>query len=350
MQDDIFGLIVFGNTVGQYAISLGILLGGALLIKLFESIVLRRARARAAATETKVDDVLVGLIDRAVLPVLFFVLFYLSVQHLKLHPKVERGIWLLGVSIFTYVGARLLSAILTAYFEHFWGAHDPARKESIRRLMPFARALIWVSATVFLLDNLGFRVSAVVAGLGIGGVAVALAAQAILGDLFSYFAIMLDRPFYIGEVIMVGEFSGAVEHIGIKTTRLRSQSGEQLIVPNKDLTGSRLRNLSKLQGRGVQVTVGVTYQTPEPLVSAIPSIVQSVVSGIDSAQFERCHLKSLSASSLDYEIVFQVAGNDYNKYMDALQAFNIALLREFRARGIEFAYPTRTVYSISTEG
>ena len=348
MQDDIFDLIVLGNTVRQYALSLGILLGGALLIKLFEAIVLRRARARAAATATKSDDVLVDLVDRAVLPVLFFGLFYISVQHLKLHPKVERGIWLLGVSILTYVGARMFSAMLTAYFEHFWLKHDTARKESLRRFLPFVRAMIWVSAMVFLLDNLGFRVSAVIAGLGIGGVAVALAAQAILGDLFSYFAIMLDRPFQAGDEIAVGEFNGQVEHIGIKTTRLRSFGGEQLIVPNKDLTGSRLRNISKLQRRGVTVTVGLTYKTPDP--AAIPSIVEAVVRSIEGVQFERCHLRSLSASSLDYEIVFQVAGSDYNKYMDALQAFNLALLREFRTRGIEFAYPTRTVYNINTEG
>ena len=250
MQDDIYDMIVFGNTVRQYALSLGMLVGGALLIKLFEAIVLRRARARAAATGTKVDDVLVGLIDRAVLPVLFFGLFYISVQHLKLHPKVERGVWLLGVTIFTYVGARLLSAILTAYFEHFWLTQDLTRKDSMRKLLPFARALIWIAAVVFLLYNLGFKVSAVVTGLGIGGVAVALAAQAILGDLFSYFAIMLDRPFHIGEVITVGEFSGAVEHIGIKTTRLRGQGGEQLIVPNKDLTGSLLRNSPSSRGAG----------------------------------------------------------------------------------------------------
>lgn len=352
MQDELLDMIVFGNTVRQYVVSLTVFVAGVLALKLFEGIVLRRMKARAAATQTKVDDVLVDLIDKASVPVVLYAIFYVAVQPLQLHAKVERAAWLLGVAVLTYAAVRLASATLTAYFEHFWLVRDEdrPRKQSMRKLLPIARALIWVSGAVFLLDNVGFRISAVVTGLGIGGVAVALAAQAILGDLFSYFAIVLDRPFEVGDYITVGEFSGWVEHIGIKTTRLRSQSGEQLIVPNKDLTGSRLRNFSVLERRRVLIHFGIVYQTVPERVREVPAIFEAIVEELRGVEFERCHFKAYGPYSLDFEGVFHVEGSDYMKYMDLQQEFNLALMDRFKARSIEFAYPTQTIFNISREG
>lgn len=347
MDSAFLSLVVFGNTLGQYAFSIVLFLIGVFAIKVFEGIVLRRMRARAEATDTKLDDFLVEVIDRAAIPVLFFGTFYISIQHLALHPKVERAVSLLGIAIFAYVTVRFLSSLLTSYFEHYWlmREEDRPRKQSMRKLLPIARGLIWAVGITFLLDNMGFKISTVVAGLGIGGVAVALAAQAILGDLFSYFAIVLDRPFQVGDYISVGEFAGWVEHIGIKTTRLRSQTGEQLIVPNKDLTGSMLRNFRQMERRRVQMTVGVTYHTSPEHIASIPGIIETILRGISGVQFERSHFRACGPYSLDYETVFHIEGNDYMKYMDMQQAFNISLLGEFRSRGIEFAYPTQTIYN-----
>lgn len=348
MDSELLGLVIFNNTFEQYILSLVLFLTGILAIKVFEGIVLRRMKARASATETKLDDFLVEVIDKAAIPVLFFGTFYLALQPLTLHAKFERAMSLFGIALGTYVIVRFLSALLSHYFEHYWlvREEDRPRKQSMRKLLPIAKGLIWAAGLTFLLDNMGFKISTVVAGLGIGGVAFALAAQAILGDLFSYFAIVLDRPFLVGDYITVGEFAGWVEHIGIKTTRLRSQTGEQLIVPNKDLTGSRLRNFRRMERRRVQLTVGVTYQTRPELISAIPAIIEGIIKDIEHVEFERAHLKTCGAYSLDYETVFNIKGNDYMQYMDIQQAFNLALLSEFRARRIELAYPTQTVVNV----
>ncbi len=199
-----------------------------------------------------------------------------------------------------------------------------------------------------MLDNLGFKISAVIAGLGIGGIAVALAAQAILGDLFSYFAILFDRPFEVGDFIILGEYLGTIEHIGIKTTRIRSLSGEQLVFSNTDLTSSRLRNYKRMGKRRVVFKLGVTYQTTLKQLKTIPGIIENIIKGVKDTTFDRVHFSSYGDFSLIFEVVYYVMSRDYNKYMDIQQVINFAIKKEFEAGGIEFAYPTQTLYLTKT--
>ncbi|MFC1599390.1 mechanosensitive ion channel family protein, partial [Candidatus Omnitrophota bacterium] len=207
-----------------------------------------------------------------------------------------------------------------------------------------SKFLIWGLAIIFFLDNLGFKVSTVIAGLGIGGVAVALAAQAVLGDLFSYFAIIFDRPFEIGDFIIIGEYLGTIEHIGVKTTRIRSLGGEQLVFSNTDLTNSRVRNYKRMQKRRVVFKLGVTYQTSLDQLKAVPGIIEKAIKSIDNTTFDRAHFLSYGDFSLVLEVVYYVLTGDYNKYMDIQQSINFAIKEEFEKRGIEFAYPTQTLY------
>jgi small-conductance mechanosensitive channel len=204
--------------------------------------------------------------------------------------------------------------------------------------------LIWGMAIIFLLDNLGFKISTVVAGLGIGGVAVALASQAVLKDLFSYFTILLDHPFEVGDFLILDQYMGVVEYIGIKTTRLRSLGGEQIIISNADLTDSRVRNYKRMDRRRVLFQVGVTYQTGMDELKEIPQIAKSVIEGIEETSFDRAHFASYGDFSLIFEIVYYVLDRDYNKYMDIQQEINLKLNEEFGKRGIEFAYPTQTLF------
>ncbi|NQT00098.1 MAG: mechanosensitive ion channel family protein, partial [Candidatus Omnitrophica bacterium] len=215
---------------------------------------------------------------------------------------------------------------------------------SLSGILKVVKVLIWALAIVFFLDNLGFKISAVIAGLGIGGIAVALAAQAVLGDLFSYFAILFDRPFEIGDFIIMGEYLGTIEHIGIKTTRIRSLSGEQLVFSNTDLTKSRLRNYKRMGKRRVVFKLGVTYQTALKQLQIIPGVIEDIVKGIKETTFDRAHFSSYGDFSLVFEAVYYVMDRDYNKYMDIQQEINFAIKKEFEARGIEFAYPTQTLY------
>jgi len=204
--------------------------------------------------------------------------------------------------------------------------------------------ILWATGAVFILDNMGLHISTLVAGLGIGGVAIALAAQAVLGDLFSSFAILIDKPFKVGDFIIIGDYLGAVEHIGIKTTRIRSLSGELLVFSNSDLTNSRIRNYKLMEKRRVVFKFGVIYQTTLERLKSIPPMIKEIVENIDLASFDRAHFFSYGNSSLDFEVVYYIQGNDYNLYMDIQQKINLKIFEKFKEKGIEFAYPTRTLY------
>ena len=196
---------------------------------------------------------------------------------------------------------------------------------------------------VFVLDNLGVKISAVVASLGIGGIAVALAAQTILGDLFSYFLILFDKPFEIGDFIIVGDKMGVVEYIGIKTTRIRALGGEQLIISNTDLTNSRVHNFKKMERRRVVFKLGVTYQTSAHNLKMIPQLIKGIIDKQVDATFDRGHFANYGDFSLNYEFVYYVTGPDHTKYMDIQQAINLSIFEAFATEKIEFAYPTQTL-------
>jgi len=201
-----------------------------------------------------------------------------------------------------------------------------------------------VIGIVFLMDNLGFNISAVVAGLGIGGIAIALAAQAILGDLFSYFVIFFDRPFEVGDFINVGDKVGTVEYTGIKTTRVRALSGEQLVFANTDLTNSRIHNFKKMEKRRVVFKLGVVYQTLADTLAEIPNLVKEIIEKQPDTTFDRGHFATYGDFSLNFEFVYFVLSSDYVKFMDTQQRINLEIYKEFENRGIEFAYPTQTLF------
>lgn len=194
------------------------------------------------------------------------------------------------------------------------------------------------------LQNAGVDVTSLIAGLGIGGIAVALAMQNILGDLFASLTIALDKPFVIGDFIVVGSEMGTVENIGLKTTRVRSLSGEQLVFGNADLLSSRIRNYKRMTERRVVFGFGVVYDTPPETIEAISAIVRRAVEAQANVRFDRCHFYRFGASSLDFEAVYFINSPDYNAHMDAQQAVHLAIARAFRERHIEFAFPTQTVY------
>jgi small-conductance mechanosensitive channel len=210
-------------------------------------------------------------------------------------------------------------------------------------LIEFAvRVTVWSVALLLIFENLGFDVTALVAGLGIGGIAVALAAQSVLGDLFSSLAIVLDRPFEVGDFIVFDNQSGTVEKIGIKTTRIRSLTGEQITCANSDLVKSRIHNFKRMHERRIVLVLGVTYDTPPGKLERIPGMVKEIVEAQDQTRFERAHFRSFGDSALEFESVYWVRSGDYAVYMDVQQAINFGILRAFEEEGIGFAFPTTT--------
>jgi small-conductance mechanosensitive channel len=207
-----------------------------------------------------------------------------------------------------------------------------------------ARVIIWSIVLLLMLDNLGVDITALVAGLGVGGIAVALAAQNILGDLFASLSIVLDKPFVVGDFLIIGDFLGTVEKVGIKTTRVRSLSGEQLIFSNNDLLSSRIRNYGRMYERRVVFQIGITYQTPADKLAKASEILRAAVEKQDDVRFDRAHFQKYGDFALIYEIVYYVLSPDYNRYMDIQQAVNIEIYERFAEAGLEFAYPTQTLY------
>ena len=207
-----------------------------------------------------------------------------------------------------------------------------------------ARVSIWSIVILAVLDNLGVNITTMIAGLGVGGIAIALAAQKILGDLFASLSIVLDKPFVVGDFLIIGEFLGNVEKVGIKTTRLRSLSGEQLVFSNDDLLSSRIRNYGRLKERRIVFSLGVTYQTSPENLRKIPDLLRAALDECERARFDRAHFQKYGDFALIFEIVYYVTSADYNDYMNIQQAINMRIFEDFAAHGIEFAYPTQTLY------
>lgn len=208
------------------------------------------------------------------------------------------------------------------------------------------RVAAWTIVLLLALDNLGVNITALVAGLGVGGIAVALAAQNILGDLFASLSIVLDKPFVVGDFLIIGDFMGNVETVGIKTTRIRALSGEQLVFSNTDLLNARIRNYGRMYERRVEFHLGVTYQTPPDKLEKIPQIIEAVIDALENARFDRAHFEKYGDFALIFEIIYFVEAPEYRLYMDIQQAVNLEIYRRFGEEGIEFAYPTQTLHLV----
>ncbi len=342
----------FGNTVQQYIISVIIFIAGIILIHVFKKIILIKLKRWSEKTETQLDDILIRGIEKTIVPLLYFGALYFAVSSLTIPEKVQRAIDVVTIIVITFLFLRTVTSvikfILTSYLAK--GDHTTSKQKQLKGITTLASVLVWGLGLIFVLDNLGFQISAVIAGLGIGGIAVALAAQTILGDLFSYFVIFFDRPFETGDFIIIDNKLGIVEQIGIKTTRIRSLSGEQLVFSNTDLTNSRVHNYKKMERRRVVFSIGVVYQTTYERLKMIPDLVKQIITEQEDADFDRGHFSSYGDFSLNFEFVYYVTGADYNKYMDIQQSINLKIFEEFSKRKIEFAYPTQTLFLTNENG
>ena len=336
----------FRNRVSDYLVFLIVLVAGIVIITIFKKVVLGRLKRWAKTTTWNIDEFIIDIIRKMLVPIAYYGVFFLAVKNLVIPRVLERAIEVAGMVLVAFLSAQALIAVarfgIRTYIET--AEKGSARERALKGFMTLIRVVVWGIATVFLLDNLGFRINTVIAGLGIGGIAVALAAQNILGDLFAYLSIMFDRPFEIGDFIIVGEYMGVVNHLGVKTTRIGSLGGEQIIMSNKDLTDSRVRNYKRMERRRVVFRLGVTYQTPFAKLQEIPEVIASVIRGVEDTIFDRAHFFSYGDFSLVFEVVYYVTSNDYTKYMNIQQEINLRIHEEFEKRKIEFAYPTQTLF------
>lgn len=334
------------NSLMDWLIALAVVIVVLLAVSLVKRFTVRRLSVLARHTQTRIDDALVKAVQATQLWLVLPIALYAAAAYLTLGKHTPALLQKLAVvAVFVQLGLWVTTLL------QFWINYsrqraleaDASAATSLSAVGLIIKIALWVLILLLGLDNLGVNVSALVTSLGIGGVAIALAVQNILGDLLASISILADKPFVLGDFIIVDNFMGTVEHIGLKTTRLRSLDGEQIVVSNGDLLKSRLRNYKRMRERRVLFRFGVLYQTTVEQLERIPQQVQAAVEALPNTRFDRAHFKGFGDSSLDFEVVYWMLDPDYNHYMDAQQAINLTLMRAFAAEGVEFAYPTRTL-------
>ncbi len=332
----------------RWLTALGITLGVAVGLRMLIPLLSWRLRRWSEQTLTEVDDRLTEILERTRWFFMIAVGLWVAVTFVHLQEDVERFVRraavLAALAQCAVWGAHLVTITVDRQQQRTLQDDDAASATGLAALGFILKLVLFSGIALVALDNLGFDVTALVAGLGVGGIAVALAVQNILGDLFASLSIVLDKPFVIGDFLIVGDYLGTVEKVGLKTTRLRSLGGEQIIVANSDLVDSRIRNYKQMQERRVVFSFGVLYQTTGEQLKSIPKTVEWIIREQELARFDRAHFQKFGDSSLDFEVVYYVLSPDYNVYMDVQQAINLELVDVFEKEAIGFAFPTRSLY------
>lgn len=345
--------MLWGNPLSRWAVAAGTAALVFLLFKLLQWIVVHRLSRLTRRTQTDLDDLGVDLVRKTRFFFLAAVSLYAGFRTLAfdagarsagdtlvlLATLLQTGLW----------GSGAVTFWLDRTLRRGTDPH-PAGTTTLSAVGFLIRGALWTVLLLVSLDNLGVDITALITGLGIGGIAVALALQSVLGDLFASLSIVLDKPFVIGDFITVNEYAGTVEKVGLKTTRLRSLSGEQMIFSNTDLLASRIRNYRRMEERRVVLSVSIAYGTPPSKAAGVSTLLRSVVEAQTGVRFERAHLKRLGEHALEYEAVYFVLSPDFNRSMDVQQAINLDLYRRLGEENLELAYPTRTLHLAEAPG
>ena len=330
------------NTLESWAIALAVLAGATLAMHWLRRLALHRMQTLAQRTETLADDLVAKMLRKTYLLIMVTLAAYLGSLALELTERQRLVISRTAIAALILQLAIWGDTLLRAWRDHSY-VTDPPRKASRTILCFLMRLALWVIAFLMVLDNFGFNITALVASLGIGGIAVALAVQNILGDLFASLSIMLDKPFEIGDFIIVGDVLGSVEHIGLKTTRLRGLGGEQVIFANSDLLKSRIHNHKRMETRRVAFVLRIAYGASDAQLARVPALIREVVEAEPMAAFERAHFFNYGEWSLNFEVVYHFQSPDYIAHMDTQQAVLLEIYRRFEREEIRFAHPLSIV-------
>lgn len=338
---DFFEKMLFLNSIEEYVIALSIVLAGVIVLRISRGLVHRRV------SEARASVILYLMkLEKFIFPICYVFLVFVGLHTLSIPLKAALFLKYAFSVAFTFLAIRLVSAAVgNAVYSYVSEEQESLEKRrQVRGIVIVLTIIFWVIGLVFLFDNFGFNVTAVLTGLGVGGIAIALAAQTILGDLFNYFVIFFDKPFEVGDFIIVDDKLGVVEFIGLKTTRLKSLGGEQIIFSNSNLTSSRVHNYKRMSERRIVFSFNVVYSTALKTLEGIPVMIRSIVESQPLTRFDRAHFKAYGEYGLNFEVVYYTLDPDYNKYMDIQQSINLEMFKQFQARDIRFALPTYSVH------
>ncbi len=346
LEREILWNVYFDNTVANYLISIGIIILGHFLIRIFNKLLLNRITNLVKKLSSSFGAMMGKMVAKKVYPLLYLLLFYIAYKRLRFISPVDKYVDITFIVLTTYYVFLLIQDLAIYSLKKYWEKKEPGEDEQklIRYTNILIKIFVWIIAMLFMFDNLNIQITGLITGLGIGGIAIAFAAQAILNDVFNYFTILIDQPFDIGDFIVVGENRGTIEHIGVKTTRIRSLSGEQLVISNTDLMNSRINNYKRMEKRRINFSFGVTYQTGLDELKIIPGIIKDIITNQDKTEFERAHFNQFGDYSLIFQVVYYVTDIDYAVYMGIQQEINFRLKEELNKLGVEFAYPTQSLY------
>ncbi len=347
MLQNLMSVELLGNPLSDWLTALAIALSINVAVGTIKWLVTNRLAGIANSSNTKLDDSLIEVARRTKQTLILLVTLFIGSHYLELPDRTQAVLsGVATVALFMQIGLWLVAGLdfwLNRY-RHQAMETNAGAATAVAAMGFIGRLVLWAMILLLALGNLGVDVTAMVAGLGVGGIAVALAVQNILGDLFASLSIIVDKPFVIGDFVVIDEYAGTIEHVGLKTTRVRSISGEQLVFSNSDLLKSRLRNYKRMTERRIVFPFGVLYQTTAAQLQKIPDIVRKIIEDQPQARFDRAHFKKFGDSSLDFEVVYWMKVPDYTPYMDVQQTINLELLKAFEQQGIGFAYPTRSLF------
>ncbi len=348
ITDDIFDFFLKTNSSKAYIFSGMIFLGLFLIFKFFDSYFVYILQRATKKTKTNWDDVVVDFLEGIHWPFYVYLSFYIATLFLVL-PEVLNKILSYGLFIFIvfYISKGLIN-VSTQGFEDYKQKRKKANKsasESMIAVMRFmVKLIIWTVALLMVISNFGINITPLVASLGIGGIAIGLALQSVLGDLFSAFAIYFDKPFEEGDFIIVGNDMGVVKHIGIKTTRIQALGGQELVMSNSELTSTRINNYKKMNIRRIVFSFGVEYDTGVDKLKKIKNIVTDVIKKENHSKLDRVHFKEFGDSSLNFEVVYYIDSSDYSVYMDTQEKINLKIKELLEKEGVNFAFPSTSIY------
>jgi len=342
VEYDFLNTMFLGNSVAKYIDVFLYFIGALVVLFILQKIVMTKIAQLAKKTPTDVDDAAVEFM-KSIKPRLYIVLaFYFTLRTLNLSDTIQSIIDIVVIVIVVFQITRSIQIIIEFVAQKLSGEeHDEQAQSAAQLLSAITTIIVWVFAIILILSNVGVNVASLIAGVGIGGIAIAFALKEILSDLFSSFSIYFDKPFKAGDVIKVGDDIGEVQKIGIKTTRIKARTGEELVVSNNDLTSSRVHNYKRMEHRNVRFKFIVEFDTSNEKLRLIPEQIKKIIASVDDAELMRVHLKEFGEWGFIYEVYYRINSRDFTLYRDVQQKINFEIVEMLSEMSVEIAVPER---------
>ncbi len=334
-----------GNTVADWLVAVAVFVAMFIALELVRKVAVVRLVKLAKRTNSRIDDIISGFLNSIKWPIFGLIAIFFALQGVELPESINLILDIAILVVIVSQAIRILEEIAVfLLLRQLRANNSDAELPAVFRIA--LRLLLWSVGALLILSNAGVDITSLVAGLGIGGLAVSLALQNILSDLFSSFSIAIDKPFAIGDFIIVGDHKGTVKHIGLKTTRITALEGEEIVISNAELTSARVQNYKKMQQRRIVFTFGATYDAKPEQMKKVAEDVAKIIDDHDQARVDRVHFKEFGGSELVFEAVYYMETNDYQVYMDTQEDINVKIMEYYQKNGLEMAFPTQTVHLV----